>query len=286
MPNIFLSQLIFLAVSDCDAAIWCATGFSDQPGASFFRRLQTLFRLSFGQKMSIDLIAIPALAEIFQKKEAQPSTTRGARGAVLPKIVMMSSAGVTRPKWSADKKKMFPECADIPIVRLNPFGILDIKAESEEILRQSGVDYCIFRPCGLNNDWPSGSRPIFSQGDIAVGRIHRADAAKILVDALYCKEAVAKTFEAFTVKGYAPPRSISNALKRLKLDSKLAVDGEACLSEAYSLLQQLVPGEVQEPSQLAMGQTYEQLDNNEVGRLGKRGEEDVKAAFFTPAGEQ
>lgn len=275
--------LIFAAVSDCDAAIWCATGFSDQQGASFLRKLQTLFRLSLGPKQSIDLIAIPTLAEIFQNKRVQSSTTiSGTPGVALPQIVMMSSAGVTRPKWAADKKKRFPDCADIPIVRLNPFGILDIKAESEEKLRQSGVQYCIFRPCGLNNEWPNG-RPILSQGDIAVGRINRDDAAKILVEALHCKEAAQKTFEAFTLKGYDPPRSLDTALKRLKVDSDLAASGEACLSETYSLLQQLLPGEVQEPSRLAMGQTYEQLDNNQDGRLGKRGEEDLEASGLKPS---
>ena len=51
---------------------------------------------------------------------------------------MLSSAGVTRPKWSDEKKALFPGSADIPIVRLNPFGILDVKAESEEKLRESG----------------------------------------------------------------------------------------------------------------------------------------------------
>jgi hypothetical protein len=35
-----------------------------------------------------------------------------------------------------------PGAADIPIVRLNPFGALDIKADSEEKLRQTGT--CIW----------------------------------------------------------------------------------------------------------------------------------------------
>ena len=56
----------------------------------------------------------------------------------LPKVIMLSSAGVTRPSWDKEKKAEFAGCADIPIVRLNPFGILDIKADSEERLRKSG----------------------------------------------------------------------------------------------------------------------------------------------------
>ena len=48
-----------------------------------------------------------------------------------------------------------------------------------------GVDYCIVRPAGLNDNWPAGSRPVFSQGDVAVGRINRKDVAKVLVDVLF-----------------------------------------------------------------------------------------------------
>ena len=51
---------------------------------------------------------------------------------------MLSSAGVTRPSWDDKKKAELDGAAEIPIVRLNPFGILGIKAESEEKLRQSG----------------------------------------------------------------------------------------------------------------------------------------------------
>ena len=46
----------------------------------------------------------------------------------------------------------------------------------------------------------------------------------------------------------------------------------------------LLPGEKQDAAQLAMGQTYEQLDKNEVGRLGKRGEEVVPAGILTDVG--
>jgi len=41
----------------------------------------------------------------------------------------------------------------------------------------------------------------------------------------------------------------------------------------YVVLQQLLPGELMEANALAMGQTYEQLDRGETGRLGRRGEE-------------
>lgn len=262
------------AVGGCDAALWCATGFSDAR-ASLFGRLKSLLGLALFSRQSIDLVAVPTLAEAFLSKSNN-------EGPALPKVVMLSSAGVTRPSWDTEKKESFPGAADIPIVRLNPFGILDIKAESEEKLRQSGVDYCIFRPCGLNNEWPVGSRPIFSQGDLAVGRINRADVAKILVDILSAPEAVGKTFEGITVKGYPPARSLNAALTRLRRDSE-GVPSIETLAATYSVLQQLLPGEAQDSAGLAMGQTYEELDKNEVGRLGNRGKEDAEAAAPKPS---
>jgi uncharacterized protein YbjT (DUF2867 family) len=59
-----------------------------------------------------------------------------------------------------DKKLKYPGAADIPIVRLNPFGILDIKKEGEQALRDSGALYTIVRPTGLNDKFPSGGRYI------------------------------------------------------------------------------------------------------------------------------
>lgn len=79
---------------------------------------------------SIDAVGIPTLAKCFESKMGNNSKC--------PKVVMLSSAGATRPSWDEEKKKLFPGSAEIPIVRLNPFGILNIKAESEEKLRQSG----------------------------------------------------------------------------------------------------------------------------------------------------
>ena len=51
------------------------------------------------------------------------------------------------------------------------------------------------------------------------------------------------------------------------------LDAHAKLEATYALLQQLVPGDVLQPNELAMGQTYEQQSVGEEGRLGKRGTE-------------
>jgi len=119
---------------DCDAAIWCATGFSDAPDQSIWTKLQAMLGLATKPKGTIDAVGLPALAQALSKKGPRTSDD----GAILPRVVMLSSAGVTRPGWSEEKKKALEGSAGIPIVRLNPFGILGVKEESEKELRRSG----------------------------------------------------------------------------------------------------------------------------------------------------
>jgi len=253
------------AVKGCNAGIWCATGFSDSE-SSIIDKLKKLFDITIGAKSSIDAVGVPKLALCLNSHNDSP----------LPKVVMLSSAGVTRPSWSEEKKQKFSGSADIPIVRLNPFNILNIKADSEQKLRETGVNYCIVRPCGLNDKWPSESRPIFSQGDVGVGRINRKDVAKVLVDTLIAPEAVGKTFEIISLADYPAPTSIRKQLGNLYLDSEIAeIENEDRLTATYNIMQQLLPGEKQDAAALAMGQTYEQLDRNEEGRFGARGTEDI-----------
>jgi hypothetical protein len=140
------------------------------------------------------------------------------------------------------------------------------------MLRTLGVRYCIVRPCGLNNDWPSG-RPVLSQGDIAVGRTNRGDLARLLVRLLAEPSAAQKTLECFTIPYYPEPLNYKDQLSRLVNDG-VAID-ETSLAIEYAILQQLIPGETLAPNKLAMGQTYEQLDKGETGRLGERGAEVV-----------
>ena len=259
------------AVNGCDAAIWCATGFSDSPGDGIVNKLKKLVGIAIAPQQSIDAVGVPALAKSFETASKETKC---------PKVVMLSSAGVTRPAWDEEKQARFPGSAEIPIVRLNPFGILDIKRESEEKLRQSGVDYCIVRPAGLNDDWPAGSRPVFTQGDVAVGRINRKDVAKILVDVLSTPEATGKTFEAITLAGYPPAASIDPALSKLKTD-KEGLPSLESITATYTAMQQLLPGEKQDSVKIAVGQTYEQLDKDEEGRFGPRDNENVEQVTAT-----
>jgi uncharacterized protein YbjT (DUF2867 family) len=273
-----------------DAALWCATGLSSATGGRS-NPLQTAVALiGIAFQRTIDNVGLTHVAKglreenkaknkpfyVTPKKEADDDNpnNKEKNGLRFPKLVMCSSAGVTRPTWDEAKRKQFAGAADIPIVRLNPFGILDVKRNSEEKLRQSGIDYCIVRPSGLNDNWPAGSRPLFSQGDIAVGRIHRKDVAEVMVDALSTPEATGKTFEVNTLANYPKARSIREPLARLQTDKQGGPSSEALLA-TYHILQQMLPGERQNSAALAMGQTYEQLDTDQVGRLGKWGQEDL-----------
>ena len=320
------------ACEDAAAAVWCATGFSDSRDASLVSKLLGAFKLKFTPQESVDIAAMKTMSGKF-KGRASPLGG--------PSIVMCSSAGVTRPAWPEEKKTRYPGAADIPIVRLNPLGILDVKRQGEEALREGGASYVVVRPCGLNDAHPSG-RPLLSQGDIAVGRINRADVADLLTRMLFEPEAVGTTFETIALPGYPVPRGFGQQLARLGRDGdvgKTAPDAaQAVLDAQYALMQQLVPGETLQPNQvlicstaratpsafgmrvaavlctavphascrvapgvwypcgccplcrrgvfqrrhgtdmcghlqLAMGQTYEQLDRGEEGRLGKRGTE-------------
>ena len=96
------------AVKGCNAGIWCATGFSDAQG-SIIDKLKKLFDITFAAKSSIDAVGVPKLASCMNTENDDEVSSS------LPKIVMLSSAGVTRPSWSEEKKMKFPGSADIPM---------------------------------------------------------------------------------------------------------------------------------------------------------------------------
>lgn len=250
---------------DVDAAVWCATGFSD--ATSNVNKVLGLLRLKFSPATTVDVAALSELGGIMDAKKCAGLVPDG------PAIVICSSAGVTRTTWSEEKKRVLVGAADIPIVRLNPLNILDVKRTGEEALRKSCKNgkYAIVRPCGLNDKTPPG-RPLLSQGDVAVGRISRLDAAKLLVDTLYEPQACGKTYEALALPGFPYSRGFADQLSRLKKDSDPPAELSALFGQ-YALLQQIIPGETMRPNELAMGQTYEQLDKSETGRLGVRGSE-------------
>ncbi len=269
-----------------DQLIWCATGFSSNPNASPLDRLSTLWNAVVKKgENTIDYVGLVSLAQAIEA-----NSKKNVDEVTGPKIIMLSSAGVTRPSWTEEKKVKYAGCADIPIVRLNPFNILNIKATSEEKLRQCGVSYTVVRPTGLKdgNAWFYGSnaRPIISQGDVAVGRIHRTDVASLLLSCIDSKDVIGKTWEVFSIGGYQPPSALEKLFASLKFDADIAANGgveDGVLESTYFAMQQLLPGETQDAAALAMGQTYEELDEGKVGRLGVRGEEVFESVAPKPS---
>jgi len=94
-----------------DAAIWCATGFSDAR-VSLIEKFKRLFGAALAPKRSVDAVGIPAVAK------ALLSSSSGGdddNSPAIPKLVMMSSAGVTRPTWDDETKELLKGSAEIPI---------------------------------------------------------------------------------------------------------------------------------------------------------------------------
>lgn len=109
----------------------------------------------------------------------------------LPKFVMVSSAGVTRPGRPGINLEEEP-----PAVRMNDMlgGILTWKLKGEDCVRSSGIPYTVVRPCALTEE-PGGKALMFDQGDNIRGKVSREDIAELCVQALDLPQACNVTFE-------------------------------------------------------------------------------------------
>ena len=90
------------------------------------------------------------------------------------------------------------------------------KARAEEVVRASGVPYCIVR-AGWLTDGPGGEALTLSQGDIAEGHLSRADLADVCARLLVLEDARGKTFEVVASHG-GEGRPLESALADLKPD--------------------------------------------------------------------
>lgn len=116
--------------------------------------------------------------------------------AAPPVLVVASAAAVTRPGWTAEQVAANPGAAAIPIVKLNPGGVLGAKAAGEEGVRASGTRYAIIRATALvDGESPPTRAVLMEQGDTAVGRLTRADMARVMVTAAGEPAAAWKTWE-------------------------------------------------------------------------------------------
>jgi uncharacterized protein YbjT (DUF2867 family) len=123
---------------------------------------------------------------------------------VTPRIVHVSSAGVTRPDRPGLDLTKQP-----PAVRMNKeLGyILTFKLKGEDLVRESGIPYTIVRPCALTEE-PAGAELIFEQGDNITGKISRQEIARICVAALESPAACDKTFEVKSTVPFSQPFTI------------------------------------------------------------------------------
>lgn len=126
---------------------------------------------------------------------------------VVPHIVHLSSAGVTRPDRPGLDLSKQP-----PAVRMNKeLGyILTYKLKGEDVVRESGVPYTVIRPCALTEE-PAGAELQFEQGDNITGKISRQEVARIIVDALSSPAARDKTFEVKSTVPFSQPFTVDPA---------------------------------------------------------------------------
>ena len=123
-----------------------------------------------------------------------------------PALALLTSAGVERNALAVSPAE---RAAELPIIQLNPGGILNWKYKGEMAVRASGLPYTIIRPTGLvdyNVDGaPFPPAPlVVSQGDFLTGKLTRADAALGLHAALTSGAVTpGSTFEMARVEGGA-----------------------------------------------------------------------------------
>ena len=128
-----------------------------------------------------------------------------ARDAGVQRFVLVSSVSVTHPENE-----------------LNNFGrVLDWKLKSENVLRESGLNYTIVRPDWLRDE-PGGKLGFkIEQGDKISGRsISRSDVAAICLAALDDISTYHTTFEISNDEG-EPPANLNSLFAALKTDREL-----------------------------------------------------------------
>ena len=104
-----------------------------------------------------------------------------------PAMVLLSSAGTERNARIGDDLQL--RDADIPILQLNPGGVLNWKYKGEAAVRASGLPYCVLRATGIISDAQAADEPEtytieFAQGDQIQGKLSRSDVATIVSAAL------------------------------------------------------------------------------------------------------
>lgn len=112
-----------------------------------------------------------------------------------PALVMLSSAGVERNARIGDDVEARKK--DIPIVQLNPGGVLNHKYKGEFAVRFAAGDlpYTIVRPTGLDAGAETAASLELGQADTFAGKVSRSEVALATAAVLASPAAVGTTFE-------------------------------------------------------------------------------------------
>ena len=118
-----------------------------------------------------------------------------------PRFVYVSSAGVTRPNRPGIDVEVEP-----PAVKLNDTlgGILTYKLKGEDVVRDSGIPFCIVRPCALTEE-PEGAPLVVDQGDTIKGKVSREDVASLCCSLFSLPDATDTTFEIKSTVPFSEP---------------------------------------------------------------------------------
>lgn len=124
-----------------------------------------------------------------------------AAAPTTPRVVLVSSAGVTRPTRPGIDVEKEP-----PAVRMNDAlgGILTYKLAAEDALRASGVPFAIVRPVALTEE-PGAMPLVLDQGDTLKGKVSREDIADLCVALLGLPAAADTTFEVGSTVPFSQP---------------------------------------------------------------------------------
>ena len=119
----------------------------------------------------------------------------GGFRATRPALVLLSSAGVERNARIGDDVEARKK--DIPIVQLNPGGVLNHKYKGEAAIRfaAGGLPYCIVRPTGLDAGADTSATLELGQGDAFAGKVSRAEVAAVTAAVLASPAAAGTSFE-------------------------------------------------------------------------------------------
>lgn len=85
---------------------------------------------------------------------------------ITPKFVLLSSAAVTRPEWREEQRETFAEAYGIPIVGLNPGGILGFKLKGERVSGEAPEHEAGGRVCEVAGEMLRAALPSGREGRV------------------------------------------------------------------------------------------------------------------------